>query len=162
MSECNVASCELLKLKSDFGLQRSDLEFDDDYREVSARFDGIEPLVIVRDSNVVDRCVRGRLYFRGLYLCDSLENSMYLVPSGIYRLSVTWSPKLKGMYPLIDVPQRSGIRIHKGNYVTDSKGCVLVGWYSDSAATVLRYSTCAFNSLFLNIKNLNLSFIKIY
>ena len=61
-------------------------------------------------------------------LCDTLENSQYLIPEGEYRVDVTHSPKFGRLLPILcSVPGRSGIRIHAGNSYKDSKGCILVG-----------------------------------
>ena len=64
----------------------------------------------------------------GEMLCDTLENSQYLIPEGEYRVDVTHSPKFERLLPILcSVPGRSGIRIHAGNSYKDSKGCILVG-----------------------------------
>ena len=61
-------------------------------------------------------------------LCDTLENSQYMIPAGEYRVDVTYSPKFGRLLPILcSVPGRSGIRIHAGNSYKDSKGCILVG-----------------------------------
>ena len=57
----------------------------------------------------------------------SLENAVYLIPEGTYKVERTWSPKFKKFLPeLIDVPDRSGIRIHRGTLPDHSKGCILL------------------------------------
>ena len=57
----------------------------------------------------------------------SLENNAYLIPEGTYKVERTWSPKFKKFLPeLIDVPDRSGIRIHRGTLPEHSKGCILL------------------------------------
>ena len=61
----------------------------------------------------------------------TLENAEYIIPIGTYPVHVTWSPKFKRMLPLLlNVPGRSGIRVHRGTKPEHSRGCVLV-----SAAT---------------------------
>lgn len=50
------------------------------------------------------------------------------IPAGIYRILVTLSARFKRPLPLLaDVPGFSGIRIHGGNTVDDTEGCILVG-----------------------------------
>ena len=57
----------------------------------------------------------------------SLENAAYLIPEGTYKVERTWSPKFKKFLPeLIDVPDRSGIRIHRGSLPEHSRGCILL------------------------------------
>ena len=58
---------------------------------------------------------------------QSLENNAYLIPEGNYKVERTWSPKFKKFLPeLIDVPDRSGIRIHRGSLPEHSRGCILL------------------------------------
>ena len=99
----------------------------------------------------------GRLYIRqqvmdeylpGIedqYFCDTLEptwrdyaNGAYKVkgrsaiPEGRYAVVISYSPKFKQWLPiLLGGPdfnrQWQGIRIHAGNTVKDTQGCILVG-----------------------------------
>ena len=70
----------------------------------------------------------GQLYVDGEYFCDTLENTDYAIPTGFYRLRVTMSPRFKIYLPLLDgVIGRSGIRIHAGNTIDHTEGCILVG-----------------------------------
>ena len=70
------------------------------------------------------------------YFCDTLEPSLHptnhlhpkAIPAGRYDVAVTWSPKFKRWLPLLlNVPYRTGIRIHAGNNPDDSSGCILLG-----------------------------------
>lgn len=74
------------------------------------------------------------------FLCDTLEPPVRpsgqfvpgktAVPAGTYDVALTRSPRFGRLLPiLIDVPGRSGIRIHRGNTVDDTKGCILPGRY---------------------------------
>ena len=57
----------------------------------------------------------------------SLENADHLIPEGTYPVERTWSPKFKKFLPeLIDVPDRFGIRIHRGTLPEHSRGCILL------------------------------------
>ena len=70
----------------------------------------------------------GQLYVDGEYFCDTLENTDYAIPTGFYRLRVTMSPRFRILLPIIDgVIGRTGIRIHAGNTIQDTEGCILVG-----------------------------------
>ena len=70
----------------------------------------------------------GQLYVDGTFFCDTLENTDYAIPSGFYRLRVTMSPRFKIFLPILDgVIGRTGIRIHAGNTIDHTEGCILVG-----------------------------------
>lgn len=50
------------------------------------------------------------------------------IPSGTYAVALSWSPHFQATLPeVLAVPGFSGIRIHAGNYSTDTEGCILVG-----------------------------------
>ncbi len=60
-------------------------------------------------------------------VCATLENADYIIPEGTYQLVNTMSPRFKKILPLlVNVPGRSGIRVHTGIKPEHSKGCVLV------------------------------------
>lgn len=75
-------------------------------------------------------------------LCYTLEppiESCQLIPPGEYGILVTLSPRFHRRLPLLlDVPSHSGIRIHAGNTVHDTQGCILVGVFHDFSS--LSYS----------------------
>jgi hypothetical protein len=50
------------------------------------------------------------------------------IPTGVYKMSKTVSPRFKrNMVLLENVPNFSGIRVHPGNTVEDTEGCLLLG-----------------------------------
>ena len=99
----------------------------------------------------------GVLYLEGKFLCDTLENTDYAIPAGFYRVRLTQSPRFKEILPILDgvwgvrcskvnetsaavspdfkhstldiqhSAKRSGIRIHAGNTIEHTEGCILVG-----------------------------------
>ena len=76
------------------------------------------------------KAVRGVMRVDGREIA-TIENDDYIIPCGTYSVRVTWSPKFKRMLPiLLNVPGRSGIRVHRGTKPEHSRGCILV-----SAAT---------------------------
>ena len=75
-----------------------------------------------KDGKAVRGCLR-----LGEQEVATLENEDYIIPCGTYPIAVTWSPKFKRMLPLVmDVPGRSGIRVHRGTKPEHSRGCILV------------------------------------
>lgn len=49
------------------------------------------------------------------------------IPSGTYNVVPRTSPKFSKHYHILDVPNRTYILIHTGNYHTQILGCILVG-----------------------------------
>ena len=55
-------------------------------------------------------------------------HSKTAIPTGRYRITISFSQKFKMYLPeLHDVPGFAGIRIHSGNKVEDTEGCLLTG-----------------------------------
>ena len=100
------------------------------------------------------KAVFGRLVVDGGMLAmDTLENLTYAIPDGFYRVRMTYSPRFQEVLPILDgvygyavqngsaVVQngstlnpieprsclRTGIRIHAGNTIEHTEGCILVG-----------------------------------
>lgn len=56
------------------------------------------------------------------------KKSVSCIPTGIYTVQTTYSPKYKKpMWLVKNVPNRSGIRIHSANYTSDLEGCIALG-----------------------------------
>lgn len=103
-------------------------------------------LLLERKYIKPEYCI-GRLYINGEFFCNTLEDTIRdinkngtfdcgefkisghtAIPYGTYEIQVTYSPKFKRELPLLlDVPNFTGIRIHRGNTNKDSSGCILVG-----------------------------------
>ena len=86
-------------------------------------------LTLIRDIKG-DKAILGKLYLNGAIVCYTLENAAKAIPCGLYMVQNSKSPKFKRELPLLwneKVPAKRGIRIHVGNTVASSSGCVLVG-----------------------------------
>ena len=71
--------------------------------------------------------ITGRLIINGRWFCNTLERVGYQIPALCYHVAVTQSPKFKRLLPIVqNVPQRSGIRFHRGTRPEHSTGCILV------------------------------------
>ena len=74
----------------------------------------------------------GSLYANGIFIARTLERIDKKIPKGFYRTSWCGSPKFKGENRLLifndtDVQPCRGIRVHEGNSVDDTEGCILIG-----------------------------------
>ena len=71
--------------------------------------------------------ITGRLVIDGRWFCNTMERVGYQIPALCYHIAVTQSPKFKRLLPIVkNVPQRSGIRFHRGTKPEHSTGCILV------------------------------------
>ena len=64
----------------------------------------------------------------------TIEKLGKMIPEGSYWTKLTYSPKFKKDLPLIwsdKVSKNRGIRIHNGNSVKDTDGCILIGNAAD-------------------------------
>ena len=69
-------------------------------------------------------------------ICDTLENIDYLVPALCYKVAVTKSPRFGRLLPVLQqVPNRFGIRFHRGSRPEHSKGCILISPANEQALT---------------------------
>lgn len=139
-------------------------------------------LTLKRIANKDNYCI-GRLYINGKYFCDTLEDvdrglddsmteadilkqkkyGQTAIPTGIYTVLLTYSPKYKKVMPLINnVKGYSGIRIHSGNTSKDTLGCLLVG--KNTVVGRLTDSRNTYNALYkrLQQKGSNKITIEIY
>lgn len=104
--------------------------------------------ILIKRIALKDNYTIGKLYINGQYFCDTLEDKdrglkqtdniisikakkifgKTAIPLGTYNVDITYSPKFKKYLPLVEnVKGFSGIRIHSGNTVDATDGCILVG-----------------------------------
>ena len=96
-------------------------------------------LKLIRDTHT-DKSVTGRLYCEDEFICYTLENAwkdnerrVSCIPEGVYPLTSKeygryWEKYKPLSIPILeDVPNRSQILIHPGNFPKDTLGCILVG-----------------------------------
>ena len=126
---------------------------------------------LIRESTE-GKAVRGHIYERHTYfnkrsgdyrerlveVAPTLENADCLILPLIYKVQVNLSPKFGTLMPLlVDVPGRTGIRIHGGTKPEHSKGCVLITRrkaYQEFVKTLLsEQETCA--PIYLEISEKN-------
>ena len=61
------------------------------------------------------------------YELPTLENADYIIPAGTYPVERTFSRKFQKFLPeILEVPDRFGIRMHRGTKPEHSQGCILL------------------------------------
>lgn len=102
-------------------------------------------LTLIRDVKG-DKAILGKLYLNGAIVCCTLENAAKAIPTGVYLVQNSMSTKFKRELPLIwnsGVSSSRGIRMHRGNTVKDSQGCILVGMGRDVKNSFITESALA-------------------
>ena len=88
----------------------------------------------------------GRLLIDDAFACDTLEHWQYAIPAGFYRVRLTYSPRFQEILPILDHvygfarephdgTKRTGIRIHAGNTIEHTRGCILLGDRQEAKGT---------------------------
>lgn len=82
----------------------------------------------VERQPVVDGIIIGRWFNGDVSVCDTLERADVAIPLGRYLLVIRTSYRFQRLLPHVEnVPHRTGILVHPGNYGEDTEGCILVG-----------------------------------
>ena len=90
---------------------------------------------VIREPTI-NGTTHGVLFVNGHFQCHTLEDEIRAekvpgqtaIPAGTYMLTLTLSRRFGMMLPeILDVPNFTGVRIHAGNMITDTEGCLLVG-----------------------------------
>lgn len=113
----------------------------------------------------------GKLYINGVFFCDTLEDKdrgllqtmtidtiktikVYketCIPYGKYRVVLSMSKRFGKVMPeVLNVKVFTGIRMHPGNTIYDTEGCILVG--KKSAEGVISNSRKTFSDLMIILK----------
>jgi len=112
-------------------------------------------------------CTHGSLSVDGIFECFTLEDVVRevpklavaewkipcqtAIPSGTYSVIVNFSTHFNKLLPLlVDVSGFDGVRIHSGNYSSNTEGCILVGQSKDHIGVY--ESRAAFAALFAKIQ----------
>ena len=99
-------------------------------------------LRVVREPSL-EGTTMGSLYLNGHWQCWTLEDEIRetgqpvaewkiagktAIPAGRYGVRLSLSQRFKRILPeLLDVPGFTGVRLHRGNTIEDTEGCLLVG-----------------------------------
>ena len=114
-------------------------------------------LISLKRETPRGKAVFGRLVVDGGMLAmDTLENLTYAIPDGFYRVRMTYSPRFQEVLPILDgVIGRTGIRIHAGNTIEHTEGCILVGDADQSHLSSLTSHLSPTNRLLSSRRRLN-------
>ena len=94
-------------------------------------------LLLIRDTFSKESTI-GELFLNGERICDTLENpwqdnqrNISCIPEGVYpvRLRLPRESATRDYLHLLvqEVPNRDFILVHRGNFVSQTQGCLLVG-----------------------------------
>lgn len=96
----------------------------------------------------------GELFVNGSFLSHTLElpwnnNRSFIssIPSGTYDALLRYDKNDKWRLQLTNVPDRSGVQIHIGNWPSQIEGCVLVGNKVNNPSNSLEQSSEAYKKL---------------
>lgn len=115
------------------------------------------------------RATVGSMFINGVELCATLElpwvdengdkisdKEKSCINSGVYTCKRINSPHFGEVFEIIDVPNRTHVLIHKGNFLKNTKGCILLGLIrgeKDNEPCVYQ-STEAFNRFIKHLEGL--------
>lgn len=92
--------------------------------------------ILLQRTQETDNSVLGELYINDKLFAYTLEDKIRevkikhetCIPEGTYKVIMNMSARFKTILPLLlDVPNFEGIRIHAGNTIEDTSGCILLG-----------------------------------
>lgn len=75
------------------------------------------------------------------------QRNISCIPEGVYNCTPHNGTRFKGVWILNDVPDRSYILVHAGNYSSHVKGCIAVGQYLSDSKFMVMNSRHAINEL---------------
>ena len=119
-------------------------------------------LLLIRDT-FSKNSVIGELFLNGEWMCDTLENpwidnqrNISCIPEGVYdvRLRLPRESGTRDYLHLLvqEVPNRDFILVHRGNFPSQTQGCLLVGIGTEQ--DVVHNSVLAMDLLIKEILNL--------
>ena len=119
-------------------------------------------LLLIRDTFTKESTI-GELFLNGERMCDTLENpwlnnerNFSCIPEGNYpvRLRLARESASRDYLHLLvqEVPNRDFILVHRGNFPSQTQGCILVGLGSQQ--DVVNNSVLAMDLLIKEILNL--------
>lgn len=124
------------------------------------------PQLVLRRLSPTNNGTFGELFLRRfqssaeVHLCYTLEPKKPIINAGEHSLLLSYSPKWGKTLPEIIQEGHQGLRIHSGNTMYDTIGCVLCGL--DKDFTTLYYSSEVTDMVIQLIKKRQIKSITIY
>lgn len=98
-------------------------------------------IITVKRDIFKETLTHGIMYVDDLFECFTLEDKDRIlendgikvfgdtaIPRGKYKVTIDFSNRFKkNMIHILNVPKFEGVRIHSGNYPSDTEGCILIG-----------------------------------
>ncbi|HLT87827.1 MAG TPA: DUF5675 family protein [Sphingobacterium sp.] len=101
-----------------------------------------------------NNCTMGYLIANGEVLCYTLElpwadnlNNISCIPVGTYSGLLRYDKTDGWRIQLENVPNRTGVQIHMGNYTSQIRGCILVGTNAKIENCSVQNSAIAYSKL---------------
>lgn len=112
-------------------------------------------LRLVRDI-LTDVSTEGKLFVDGTFFSFTLELPVRdglpgsAIPPGIFPVNIRFSNHFnRNVLHIDNIPYRSSIEIHPGNWVSNTRGCVLVG--ADRGENLIEHSATVSEELFSRV-----------
>jgi hypothetical protein len=90
-------------------------------------------LTLIRHTST-DKGTLGLLYIGDEFICYTLElpwkdnqRNISCIPAGAYECKEHTSPRFGDVFEVQNVPDRDNILIHVGNFISDIRGCIVLG-----------------------------------
>jgi uncharacterized protein DUF5675 len=126
--------------------------------------EGAEMKVDIYRKVETGEAITGEFWLDGVMQCYCLEPSRFTpyypghpcIGAGVYRVVLTMSPHLGYVCPeVLNVPGRTAIRWHVGNFPKDVLGCCVVG--TVAGANYVDHSKLAFDALMAKLQGKDIS-----
>lgn len=108
-------------------------------------------MTMVRNRKTKDGLFGVLVLEGGGFQCFTCENLATAVLPGTYSMAFTYSPRFNRVMPLVNVPNREGIRLHWGNFPSNYEGCIGVG--NGVETDSIDNTVATFNQLYALIKD---------
>jgi len=103
--------------------------------------------IVLQRGDSTGKSIPGELKILDNHVAWTLERPAVAIPAGRFPIELYFSPHFNRMMPrLKDVPERSNIEIHWGDFPTNSDGCILVG--EQRSLDAIWYTQDEFKQLF--------------